>query len=55
MIPRGEVVLVILSVGSSLGLIPIEIFSAVFMVIAVTVIITPILLTVVLKNKKLPG
>ncbi|MCK4497564.1 MAG: cation:proton antiporter [Candidatus Aenigmarchaeota archaeon] len=55
MIPRGEVGLIVLAIGRGLGLIPDLIFSAVFLVIAVTVIITPVLLTFVLKNKELPG
>ena len=55
MIPRGEVVLVILSIGKGLGVIPDIIFSSVFLVLVVTVIITPILLTILLKNRKIPG
>ena len=55
MLPRGEVVLVILTIGKAMGLIPDIIFSSVFFVIVVTVIITPILLTLLLKNRKIPG
>jgi Kef-type K+ transport system membrane component KefB len=55
MIPRGEVCLIVLAIGKGLGLIPDIVFSSVFMVIAVTVIVTPILLTLVLKNREIPG
>jgi len=55
MLPRGEVVLVILTVGKSLGLVPDVIFSSVFFLILVTVIITPMLLTLILKDRKIPG
>jgi Kef-type K+ transport system membrane component KefB len=55
MIPRGEVCLIVLAVGKGLGLVPDVIFSAVFMVIAVTVIITPVLLTLFLRDRAIPG
>ena len=61
MIPRGEVGLIVLAVGKGLdtslglGLIPDIIFSAVFLLIAVTVIITPVLLSFLLRNREIPG
>lgn len=55
MIPRGEVGLIVLAIGKGLGLIPDLIFTAVFLVIAVTMIITPILLTLTLRNKEISG
>ena len=54
MIPRGEVCLIVLAVGKGLNLISDYVFSAVFLVIAVTVIITPIFLTALLKKRQIP-
>lgn len=53
-IPRGEVAFVVLLVGQSLGVIPEFLFSSTFIMVLTTIIITPILLKLYLKNRELP-
>lgn len=52
-IPRGEIILVIVSIGVSLGLITKDIFSAVLMLIVLTIVVTPLVLTSLLKSTEL--
>lgn len=52
-IPRGEVMLVIVSIGVSVGIISKDIFSAILMLIVLTIVVTPLILTSLLKSTKL--
>jgi len=52
MIPRGEVGLIFASIGKSLGVINDSIFSAVVIMVMVTTLVTPPLLTLSLGRKK---
>ena len=53
MVSRGEVALIIAQKGESLGMIDPKLFPAIVIVVIVTTLITPILLKIVLSNKKL--
>ncbi|MBR9707024.1 MAG: cation:proton antiporter [Candidatus Diapherotrites archaeon] len=53
MIPRGEVALIILTLGQELGVVPPEIFSSVFILMLITTIATPVTLSWYMKGKKL--
>lgn len=52
MIPRGEVGLIFANMGRSLGVISDNIFSSLVVVIMLTTLITPPVLTVLFRNKK---
>lgn len=52
MIPRGGVELVILSVGKSAGIISSEVFSAIVIMVAATILISPIMLRSAIKYKE---
>lgn len=54
MIPRGEVAMVALVLGASMGVVPPSVFSSFLILIFVSVFLTPILLAPFLKGK-LPG
>jgi Kef-type K+ transport system membrane component KefB len=50
MVPRGEISLIIAGVGLTRGIIPAEVFGIAVMVIMVTTIITPIVLSFLFKK-----
>lgn len=52
-IPRGEVILVIVTIGASIGIISPEIFSSILMLIIFTIVVTPLVLTSLLRSTKL--
>ena len=52
MISRGEVALIVASKGSTLGLLGSEFLGPVIIVVVITTIITPILLTVVFRSEE---
>lgn len=52
MVPRGEVQLIFAAIGKSLGILTPEIFSMVVVVVIVTTILTPIVLSFLLKDAK---
>jgi len=54
MIPRGEVALVVLMLGVSIGAVPQSVFSSFMILIFVTVFLTPLLISPLLKHR-LPG
>jgi len=52
MVPRGEVGLIFASIGSSLGVITKEMFSVIVIMVILTTLITPPILTYFLKKNK---
>ncbi len=52
MVPRGEVGLIFASIGSSLGVITKEVFSVIVIMVILTTLITPPILTYFLKKNK---
>lgn len=55
MIPRGEVGLIFASIGKSLGVISDEVFSVIIVMVMLSTLVTPILLTWLLKRQPTPG
>ncbi|MEK7275659.1 MAG: cation:proton antiporter, partial [Candidatus Desantisbacteria bacterium] len=51
LVPRNELTLVIASVGLNLGVLTKDVFSAVILVVVVSILITPLLLRSVIKNE----
>lgn len=51
MVPRGEVQLIFAAMGKSLGILPAEVFSMVVIVVIVTTLIVPVVLSYLLKDK----
>lgn len=55
MMPRAGVELVVLSVGKSMGIIGDEVFSAIVLMVVVSIVVSPILLKVAIMSKGDPG
>lgn len=55
MIPRGEVGLIFASIGKSLGVISEEVFSVIIIMVMMTTLVTPMLLTWLLKRQPVPS
>lgn len=55
MIPRGEVGLIFASIGKSLGVISDEVFSVIIVMVMVSTLVTPIILTWLLKRQPDPA
>ena len=52
MVSRGEVALIVAQKGAAFGLVPDSLFGPVILVVIVTTLITPILLKIVMGDKK---
>jgi Kef-type K+ transport system membrane component KefB len=52
MVSRGEVGLIVASVGVSAGLVKTELFSVVTFIVLVTTLVTPLLLRLTFANKE---
>ena len=55
MMPRAGVELVVLSVGKSMGIIGDEVFSAIVLMVVVSIVVSPILLKIAIMSKGDPG
>ena len=53
MVPRGEVGLIFASIGKSLGVVPDNVFSIIVIVVILTTLITPVILTYLLKKNEM--
>ncbi len=55
MMPRAGVELVVLSVGKSMGIIGDEVFSAIVLMVVVSILVSPVLLKIAIMSKGDPG